>query len=397
MNKLYYFNPGHEGAILSSSPYYMSPSNVVTMQNDLAYLSAWYADPSDFVWLQTPLPREFKEYLLTNLCPLAEGLTEDKIGQNGKMSEVHLWGVSPQAINYFEKLNEKCDTNLKLPAWRRELRQLSSRETAKECLTYLCNHIPSVSSDIVPQFYNRLEDVECVVENSEDRFLAKAPYSSSGRGLLWLPIGGITQTERQILQGILNKQKVVSVEKALDKKLDFAMEFILSKETISFEGFSLFETNNKGGYMGNFIGNQRAIVDEIEALISLNWIEEVKICLTEFLKCNYQPFYTGCIGVDMMIYNSSEGYKLHPCVEINVRDNMGLLALRLSQNYLDIDSTGTFKIDFNTIEGEQLKKDTEMKTQYPPLFLAGKLQSGYLSLCPVNERTKYRAYVLVEQ
>ncbi len=393
--KLYYFNPGHEGAVLSSSPYYTPPANMVVMQNDLAYLSAWYAHPSDFVLLQCDLPREFKTYLSQNLCPIAQGFTEHQM--NRTLSEVHLWGISPQSINYFERLNDKYHLQFELPEWKNELRQLSSRETAKECLTNLCDLIPSISSDIIPHFYTHLDEIENLVRENPYQFLAKAPYSSSGRGLLWLPVGGLTQTERQILQGILNKQKIVSVEKALNKKLDFAMEFILENNDIRFEGYSLFETNSKGGYLGNYIGSQENIIKTLQGFIPSNLIEEVQNQLSTILKGTYSGFYTGCIGVDMMIYQSGEEYKLHPCVEINVRDNMGLLALRFSQNYLDKDSQGTFFTDFNSMDGEQNNRDIQMKKEYPTVFTNGKIKSGYLSLCPVNEKTKYRAYVLVRE
>ena len=392
--KLYYFNPGHEGAVLSSSPYYTAPANMVNLQNDLAYLSAWYANPTDFVLIQNQLPVEFKKYLAENLQPIAQGFTEDNI--NRSLEEVHLWGISPQSINYFEKLGDKYHLQFKLPKWKDELRQLSSRETAKECLKDLCEIIPSIHQDIIPNFYTNLEEIENLVHENSYQFLAKAPYSSSGRGLLWLPITGLTQTERQILQGIINKQKTVSIERALDKQLDFAMEFISENNNIRFEGYSLFETNNKGAYQGNYIGSQEEIVKKLKEFISLDLLEDVKSQLSKILKNRYNKCYTGCIGVDMMVYKDNEEYKLQPCVEINVRDNMGLLALRFSQNYLEAGSKGTFYTDFSSIEGEQKNRDIQMKKEYPALFSNGRIKSGYLSLCPVNQKTKYRAYILIK-
>lgn len=393
--KLYYFNPGHEGAILTSSPYYTPPTNMVNLQHDLAYLAAWYADAEDFVLLQSELPLDFQEYLSKNIRPLPKGITTDKM--NRSLNEVHLWGISPQSINYFEKINSKYHLHFKLPQWKDELRTLSSRETAKECLTKLCNEIPSISTNIIPSFYTHLSEIEDVVQNADYQFLAKAPYSSSGRGLLWLPVGCLTQTERQILQGILNKQKTVSIEKALNKRLDFAMEFILDDENIRFEGYSLFETNAKGGYLGNYIGSQENIINKINKLVDSQLLEEVNSCLQKVLKDKFTGFYSGCIGVDMMVYEDEDGIcKLHPCIEINVRDNMGLLALRFSQKYLDAHSEGSFYMDFTSQEGEQVDRDKRMREEYPALFSNGKIKHGYLPLCPVSEKTKYRAYVLVK-
>lgn len=392
--QLYYFNPGHEGAVLTLSPYYTAPANMVNLQHDLAYLVAWYANADDYVLVQSELPLDFEEYLSKNLLSLPKGIISDKM--NRSLSEVHLWGLSPQSINYFEKINSKYHLHFNLPQWKDELRLLSSRETAKECLTELCSEISSISTDIIPIFYSSLNEVEDIVKDADYQFLAKAPYSSSGRGLLWLPVGGLTQTERQILQGILNKQEIVSIEKALNKQLDFAMEFILDNNEIRFEGYSLFETNSKGGYLGNYIGNQNNIINKILEFIPDQLLEEVKNSSLRILKNKFNGFYSGCIGVDMMIYKDEhDAYKLHPCIEINVRDNMGLLALRFSQKYLEQGSEGSFYMDFTSQEGEQINRDNQMKKEYPALFTNGKIKSGYLSLCPVNDKTKYRAYVLV--
>lgn len=393
--QLYYFNPGHEGAILTQSPYYTPPANMVNLQHDLAYLAAWYANDWDFVLLQSELPLYFQKYLSQNLLPIAQGIIADRM--NRSLSEVHLWGISPQSIHHFEKINAKYHLHFNLPIWKDELWQLSSRETAKECLKSLCDEVQSISTEITPNFYTDIEDIENIVRKTPCQFLAKAPYSSSGRGLLWLPVGGLTQTERQILQGILNKQKTVSIEKALNKKLDFAMEFILENNSIRFEGYSLFETNSKGGYLGNHIGCQENIIERVSEFIDLILLEKVQNCLLKILKDKFGEFYSGCIGVDMMVYENEEGrHNLHPCIEINVRDNMGLLALRFSQKYLEQDCQGSFYIDFTSIEGEQVIRDKQMKTEYPAIFSKGKIKSGYLSLCPVNDKTKYRAYVLVQ-
>ena len=97
--QLYYFNPGHEGAVLTLSPYYTAPANMVNLQHDLAYLAAWYADAEDYVLVQSELPLDFEEYLSKNLLSLPKGIISDKM--NRSLSEVHLWGLSPQSINYF--------------------------------------------------------------------------------------------------------------------------------------------------------------------------------------------------------------------------------------------------------------------------------------------------------
>lgn len=392
--KIHYFNPGHETAVSNASPYYTAPANVVAMQHELAFLPAWYADAEDRVLIENSSDAYYF-YLTENLPFLPKPVsTEELIVYNN--ANISLWGISPQAIYYFSTLNSEYGLNLNIPVWYKEYSYLNSRMAAKECLSELINSIPQLSSTIVPQFYTTFEDINHAVKDSPYQLLAKAPYSSSGRGLLWLPVTGLTRTENQILHGILKKQGSISVEKVLDKQLDFAMEFMADgKGGVEFAGYSLFYTNAKGGYEANYIGSQENIEILLIEKIPKTLINIVREKLIQILSEKYASVYQGCIGVDMLIYKEKDDYKLHPCLEINMRYNMGFLTARLYQNYIRPGSYGKFYLDFNSQVGEMNKLHLQMQEKYPASFKEGKLISGYLSLCPVNENSKYRAYVLI--
>ncbi len=394
--KLYFFNPGHEAAILNGSPYYMAPANVAKMQKDLAYLPAWIANPSDYVFLDDPLPKDFQDYL--SELNLPQAITPSLLEDIQEKLHLHLWGISPQAIHYFCELKSEYNSKLQLPEWNNKIKELSSRQTAKKCLMEICNKIEDISQSIIPQFYTDLNDIEEVVRSNKHRFLAKAPFSSSGRGLLWLPLGDLTRTERQILHGILKKQGSVSIEKILDKKLDFALEFILSENgEIRFEGYSLFQTNTKGAYTGNYLGKQTDIIESICTLIPSDLLNKVKEHLQLLLKSEFGGIYSGCIGVDMMIYQEGSKYMLHPCLEINVRDNMGLVAINLSERYIAPNSEGNFFIDFGSKDNIIYESHQELTQKYPAIFVDDRVQSGYFSLCPVTPFSRYRAYIIIKE
>lgn len=394
--KLYYFNPGHENAILNASPYYTAPANIVKMQHDLQCLPIWYASHKDYVYSENHLPSDFHEFIKRNIQPVATIKTKKELDVSSIYS-IHLWGISPQAIHVFQELNHSTASQMQLPIWNKYLLDLNSRKTAKECLSLLIKDIPDISVLILPHFLTELQNIEEIVSQTEYQLLAKAPFSSSGRGLLWLPIGGVTRTERQILHGILKKQGSVSIEKVLDKKIDFAMEFTIDSETkVIFEGYSVFETNNKGAYMGNYLGSQSNIESLLTSYIEPYLLDQIKQWLLEYLKVHFSPYYQGCVGIDMMIYFENGYHKLHPCVEINVRDNMGLLALRISQNYLAENTTGRFYIDFSSKENDIYNKHLQMQKEYPLAISQKKFQHGYFSLCPVSSDSKYRAYILLD-
>lgn len=396
---LYYFNPGHEGALLNASPYYTYPSNVIKMQQDLAYLPAWYANNKDYILINKPLPSDFLS-TINELNPLAKGITcHDLASINPPISKIHLWGISPQAIHQFQKLNKTQNIELQLPLWNNNLIKLSSRETARDCLNYLQQNILSIDNDLAPLFLKDLESLENYVLSSPNKLLVKAPYSSSGRGLVWLPIGQLNRSEKQIIHGMLKNQGTVSIEKVLDKIIDFAMEFDLNENgKCKFIGYSYFVTNSKGNYSHNFICSQDKIIKDLNEFVSNEELEKTKYFLIKYIEEKFNNVYSGCIGIDMMLYKNKNTFKLHPCLEINVRDNMGIIAYNIFKNHIQPQSHGYFYIDYKKNKNNLIdEEDSMMKKKYPLIIHDNKIYSGYLSLCPIDRDTQYRAYIIINR
>jgi len=227
-------------------------------------------------------------------------------------------------------------------------------------------------------------------------YIVKSPFSSSGRGLLWITGQKTGQSERQIIAGMLQRQGQVSLEKALDKCLDFSMHFDLKKDSgAEFIGYSVFYTNQKGGYEKSVLASQDIQQRLITEFIEKSLIEKVQKKITNLLNEIYLPYYEGNIGVDMLIYRSETDYKLQPCVEINMRKTMGYVALQLFKNHIDKYSQGEFVVDYFKDPVELLGRHREMQKKYPLKMAKHRICSGYLSLCPVTESTNYRAYVTV--
>ncbi|MDR1683825.1 MAG: hypothetical protein LBS25_10655 [Candidatus Symbiothrix sp.] len=128
---IHWFNPGHETALLNASPYYQAPENQVKMQRDLAFLPAWYANSNDYVLIEHPLPYSFQS--LIQAFTIAEPIVVSEINPNSKplkQQTVAPWGVSPQSLHYFEKIDRQYSLNWQIPTWTDDLRRLGSRFAA---------------------------------------------------------------------------------------------------------------------------------------------------------------------------------------------------------------------------------------------------------------------------
>jgi hypothetical protein len=394
---IHYFNPGHETAVLRTSKYYQPPASIFKMQKDLAFLPAWYASPNDYVLTGNGLNNEFLSSVQA-LKPFAKALVlNDFIDKREELQKqkVVLWGISPQSIHHFEKLNKTYHLQLEIPQWQEELRPLGSRITAQKILSKLSDAFPDIEKEIIPQCFSHIGEIERYLQRCNGKQLIKSPYSSSGRGLLWLPPGKLAQSERQILNGMLKKQTYVSMEKALDKQLDFSMHFEnnLDGQT-RFIGYSLFQTNTKGAYVKSILANQEELEKQITAFIGKELLLHIRTALIAHIQETYIPYYKGNIGVDMLIYHQGEEYKLNPCVEINMRKSMGYLAIRLFEKYLHPDSRWDFGVEYHNLPSEIFQKHRELQKCYLPVFENGLLKNGYLNLCPLTEASNYHAYLL---
>ena len=78
-----------------------------------------------------------------------------------------------------------------------------------------------------------------------------------------------------------------------------------------------------------------------------------------------------------------------------MRQTMGMLAIHLS-NRIHEKATGLFKIEFEKAEGQVMQKHLSEQKLHPIIMEGGKLQSGYLNLCPITEQTHYWAYIIVD-
>lgn len=401
--KLHYFNPGHEVAVFNGSPFYVAPANVRLMQRELAFLPAWYAQDDDFILVGNDFDFDFFKTFQKKFPYLPQPISfyDNYILNINKEKtkfddlEASYWGISPTAVNFFEKIKVENAINLRIDKWRSDFCELCSRKTANNCLIFLKNKIPQMKVD-VPQFVNSMEIFENVIQNSNGILIAKLPFSSSGRGILRIDTDSFSRSIRQIIQGWLRRQGCITIEAMYDKILDFAMEFRCEAgENIDFIGYSLFQTDNKLSYRANILDSQKNIENRICQFIDSKFIDKIKIEISIFFKEKYKN-YTGFLGVDMLIYKSENQYFVYPCVEINMRANMGIIAVNFAKQYLFSGKSGRLSIDFCKNSGEVFANHLKMMKTSPPHFADGKLFEGYLPLCPVNSNSKYWAYVIAD-
>ncbi|MDR1745806.1 MAG: hypothetical protein LBR49_00825 [Tannerella sp.] len=396
--KIHCFNPGHETAVLSGKTAYTPPAIVRRMASELSLLPLWYGEEGDFVFTDEPVAAirflsSLPDIIRPKVIPLSEN-TIDQLRHQENPPEIATWGLAPNILQGFEKLRQRSHDLFSVPTWNDACTRLTGRQTAASCLYALQSLLPDSSLPLPPHFCEGQDEIRRFMAGCPPPYVLKMPYSCSGRGVFWLNNRHLDKRAICWINGVLKKQGVVSIEQALDKVCDFAMEFVSDGQgTVDFEGWSVFDTHPDGSFNGNWLGSQALLEKHLLSYVPSNQMNHIRESVTKVLSDTLSNDYKGFMGVDMMIYRQNGIFAIHPMVEINLRYTMGLVAMQLSR-LVHHASQGRFIVACRPT-GEGYASHLEMQKTHPLRLDEGKIRSGYLALCPVKPETQYRAFLIV--
>ncbi|MFG6410915.1 MAG: hypothetical protein K1V92_07885 [Bacteroides acidifaciens] len=392
---LYLFNPEHDLALASGEANYMAPASARRMASELALLPMWYAEEGSAVLAPSAYNLDYVKKIQELLGLSVDLITEPELAIEPDL-DIRPWGWD---VALRKRLSVLGVDEVLLPSMGQlnDLREYSHRSKAVALLPelqlneYFCGE----------SYYLRTpEEWKRFVEGRKECLL-KAPLSGSGKGLNWCK-GIFTPFISGWCTRVAASQGGVIAEPIYNKVEDFAMEFYSDGAgELTFVGYSLFHTGKSGMYEGNCLLSNEAIRKKLSQYVPLEALMDLENCLKYRLSTLVGTVYKGYLGVDMMICRFPENekpvFRIHPCVEINLRMNMGVIARFLHDRYVRPGSTGRFVVDYHPSEGEALQEHERMSATYPLEIREGRVYSGYLPLVPVHKRSCYRAWIWVTQ
>ena len=390
---LYIFNPEHDLALASGEANYMAPASARRMASELALLPMWYAEEGSAVLAPSAYNLDYVKKIQELLGLSVDLITEPELAIEPDL-DIRPWGWD---VALRKRLSVLGVDEVLLPSMGQlnDLREYSHRSKAVALLPEL-----QLNECFCGESYylKTPEEWKRFVEGRKECLL-KAPLSGSGKGLNWCK-GIFTSFISGWCTRVAASQGGVIAEPIYNKVEDFAMEFYSDGAgELTFVGYSLFHTGKSGMYEGNCLLSNEAIRKQLAQYIPLEALMDLENCLKYRLSALVGTVYKGYLGVDMMICRFPENekpvFRIHPCVEINLRMNMGVIARFLHDRYVRPGSTGRFVIDYHPSEGEALQEHERMSATYPLESREGRVYSGYLPLVPVHKRSCYRAWIWV--
>ena len=383
--KLHLFNPENDLALADGSFNYCPPPAAAQIAYDLASLPLWFAATQDCVALPSDVHKEYHSVMSSTFAMPAIYAPS----MQSSITSLSPWGWSAQMRHRFKAMG--FDGILPGDDTIVSIRQLSNRRSSIKILSALMQQ--GVDTPPLPLYCTLADDVASFV-NSRARCVVKAPWSGSGKGIAW-GIGRVETPMEHFYKGVIRRQGGVVCEEFLCGKVEFAMEFFTDGDTVSFAGYSLFKSF-KGSYSGNILASDSEIEQFLSQYIAPTELLKVKEVLPGVLRtllCG--SGYVGYFGVDMMIYENGGTLRLNPCMELNLRMNMGMVSRIFFDRYVAAGCKGEYRVNFFKKPGEALAANIADGNLFPLEITDGKITSGYLNLSPVTASSRYSVSVVV--
>ncbi len=312
--KLLLFNPETEYALASGASFYTPPARVekLRMANQLLP-EAWAADGD--VILVDNVHECTSKYKLVQWDMLGSLFKENP------EIEIDPWGWNPALVR---KLRDSGVPELSLPDKEtiKAIRELAHRRT-----TILLNQ---KWNEMVGELMRVDVPVELMSEDECIGFLRsnpgcwmKAPWSSSGRGVINTAADMTEELVMQWCHGIIRRQGSVMGETGANRIADYATEWRIKDGVAIYLGLSSFSTSNRGKYIENFDIGQDEMAESFSRICKMKLEPVIKI-QKSILENVVGKRYNGPLGVDMIV--EADG-RLRPFVEVNLRRTMGMVAI----------------------------------------------------------------------
>lgn len=331
------FNPDHDLALAANQERFTPPHAGRQLRNDLSFLPALWSDDGDIVVVEDV---DSAYSALQNVkkvkTPDVEFCTFDQLAHVAQQSGAFLhaidaWGWD-KALRFQFRKSGVPERLLPTKEQIEEVRRLSNRRITTDMLFSLRDGLEGHTCG--ESTYVTDKEGFGVILLKQRNIVAKAPWSSSGRGVRYFFDGKATENACNWTANTIRNQGGIMVEPIYNKVKDFGAEFVRNFDgTVHFLGLSLFETRS-GAYTGSLLAPEEAKREIISRFINLDLFDEILLRLERELSSVLAPLgnLSICLGVDMMIVAKKEddGFLVNPCVEVNLRRTMGLVALDIS-------------------------------------------------------------------
>lgn len=282
----------------------------------LQFLPLLYAQPQDIVAV-TALPQSNYLTALQDTGWWPEGLPHLALLQEKEIfqgKECHSWGPSRQVQAWAKARQMKYA----IPQDWQTICHVNSKAFS---FRYTCLSEAAL-------IYNERELLDWLQRMPGPKVL-KTCFGLSGQGNRLIHHSFPSSDILAFCQKEWQQRRPIICEPWLDRILDFSTQwFIHSHRQIEWIGATRFETDSQGAYQGTLAGPKEMLFASFQP-----FLEEHRQVAQKALEDIAAIGFFGPVGIDALLYRHSQDQSicLYPLVEINGRQTMSLVALRLQR------------------------------------------------------------------
>lgn len=365
MRKLLYFYPENDLALADNTPNYTAPRAAVEMRQSGEQLPLWFGNEGDMVFTTGTNARWYEA--VTGAFDIRPTLWD----RSRELTPAP-WGWSPAVCRFFQR-NGFSDSVLPTSEQIECMRNLSHRSFGVRLSESLHNDFGKAICRPAIEMC-KMDDIHDFI-NRNGRTLVKLPWSGSGRGLIDTELVPEPEFSRRTL-GSINRQGSVIVEKYYQTHFDFAMLYNIESSEAQFVGYSLFDTDSRGAYIGNIVASDDVLEDIIARHIDRSLLNDVATRCKSLLEQMIGDGYSGPLGVDLMAVDNSLAV-----AEVNMRNTMGHVAHALASRYVNEGVMAKFMVVPSDNSPVNLPQNAVIKN--------GRLSQGVVDLTPGDRRFRF--------
>lgn len=309
------------------------------MRADLGFLPVLWAEDGDMVLVDDVeaslesarhIARYASDVAFVSACDL-KNIPAEMLGA----MQVEPWGWNINVVEQLVRANPLFASVVPSAKVLESIRSLSNRRFAAErLLPDLCETDGRL---VGRSLYctNETEAMEAMSCNG--RSVLKSPWSSSGRGVRYVPSARPEPQMEGWMRNVIRQQGGIMVEPLYRRVCDFGMEFRATPDgRIDYCGLSLFATRG-GAYTGSICATEDDKRQMLARYVDMALLDRVRDHIQALLPQHLSGVYSGPFGIDMMVVggDTADTAFLHPCVELNLRRTMGHVALALTPSPLE--------------------------------------------------------------
>ena len=389
---IWHFNPAVELEVAGLA----TPPTFKKLQHDLSLLMMAMSKRDDVVLVNQAPSTSQRNKLHQAGFSLPEFKEVSKcaeLKEQHKINQFLPWGLSPQIKHFNKSLSPRNHHKL----WQQDWKKFYSKSYQANFWQNQSIETHNNSIDLsAPKVIQSLEALHKTLNELEQeghaKAFLKAPFGCTGRNCRTISFPLEREDDLNWIQGILKKQKELSVEPWRDIIYNLSAQFTLCEQgRCKLEGLTLIEMLNEKANAGNICGPFiKYLSKEVKSLLcsgSKNLAREYFTKCAQFWAKEMSAHkFHGPFGLDGFIWKDTSN-KLHfrPICELNPRITMGRIALEFTKQC----SPGSLTKLSILHRSQQVDKFIETELQFDK---SSRLASGQMILNGQESQPDFSAF-----